>query len=63
MPQYNSSIKRFRTSLTEAANFLEAPPKRQWYFEHFIEFYKKQIGVTKSEVKYLKMKDYKKHDE
>lgn len=49
--------------MTEAANFLEAPPKRQWYFEHFIEFYKKQIGVTKSEVKYLKMKDYKKHDE
>ena len=34
----NSSIQRFMTSLTEAANFLEASPKRRQYFETLIEF-------------------------
>ena len=50
----NSSIQRFMTSLTEATHFLEASPKVQQYFEHFVEFYKKQLGMTESKIKILK---------
>ena len=50
----NPSIQKFMTSLTEAANILETPPKRQQYFEHFIEFYKKKPGISESVNKHLK---------
>ena len=39
--------------LTEAANFLEASPERRQCFEPLIEFCKKQLGVTKREIKNL----------
>lgn len=40
--------------LTEAGNFLEASPERRKCFETLIEFCKKQLGVTKREIKNLK---------
>ena len=40
--------------LTEAGNFLEASPERRQRFEALIEFCKKQLGVTKREIKNLK---------
>ena len=40
--------------LTEAGNFLEASPERRQCFEPLIEFCKKQLGVTKREIKNLK---------
>lgn len=50
----NPSIQKFMTFLTEAANFLETYPKRQQYFEHSIEFYVKQLGISESKIRHLK---------
>lgn len=50
----NPSIQKFMTFLAEAANFLETYPKRQQYFEHFIEFYVKQLGISESKIRHLK---------
>ena len=47
----NASIKRFMTSLTEACSFLDTPPKRQ---QLFMNFYKKEISVSESEIKHAK---------
>ena len=50
----NASIKRFMTSLTEACCFLDTSPKRQLCFELFINFYKKELSVSESEIKHAK---------
>ena len=42
------------TLLTEAANVLETSPKRQQYFEHFIELYEKELGISESLIRHLK---------
>ena len=50
----NASIKRFMISLTEANSFLDTSPKRQQCFELFMNFYKKELSVSESEIKHAK---------
>lgn len=42
------------TSLTEEGNFLDTSSKRQQYFELFVNFYKKDLGVSENKIKHLK---------
>ena len=51
----NASIKRFMTSLTEAYSFLDTSPKRQQCFEFFMNFYKKELSVSESKIKLVKV--------
>ena len=42
------------TFLTEACSFLDTSPKRQQHFELFMNFYKKEVSVSESEIKHVK---------
>lgn len=44
----NSPIQRFMTSLTVARNFLDTSSRRQQYFEHFINLFKKYLFFSES---------------
>lgn len=50
----NSPIQRFMTSLTVARNFLDTSSRRQQYFEHFINLFKKYLFFSESKIKHVK---------
>ena len=50
----NSPIQRFMTSLTVARNFLDTSSRRQQYFEHFINLFKKYLFFSESKIKHIK---------
>ena len=42
------------TSLTVVRNFLDTSSRRQQYFEHFINLFKKYLFFSESKIKHIK---------
>ena len=47
----NQSMKKFMDNLTSVCNFFENSPKRQKYFECFLEFYKVELNLPEAKWK------------